>query len=153
MTKKPILAIGILGVFLLIISLSFVSALCRGSSGYYGDCDFDYSDYYSYKPSYNLDYYPTYYRPVYSNDIFNEEENSYSYNYNRPKLFAGSYDRYTLAKLDYMNTYHGNYYDTGYNDYGYNSGYFYDGASPYYGYGNYGGYGGYYGGYGYYGYY
>jgi len=160
MNKKSILAIWILGIFLL-VNLSLVSALCRDSNGYYGDCGFNYNSYYSYKPSYVLDAYPQYNRPVYNNNLIpSSRDNNYnsnynSYNYNRPQIFAGPYDRYIVAKIDYMNTYHGNYYDSGYS-----SGPFYSGASPYsgyYGYGGYGGgygyyggYGNYYGGYGYY---
>jgi hypothetical protein len=133
MNTKLILAIG----FLFINSLYLVSALCRDSNGYYGDCGFNYDDYYSYKPSYNLDYYPTYYRSVSPDNDFRVNYNSY--NYNRPTIFAGSYDRYITAKADYANSYHGNSYYSGYR--GYSSGQFYSGASPYstyYGYGSYG---------------
>lgn len=60
MNKKLSLLIIFLSV--LLISLSSVSALCKGVDGYYHDCDDVYGSYYSetYKSYYEQDYYVKY---------------------------------------------------------------------------------------------
>ncbi|MFA7707905.1 MAG: hypothetical protein WCX73_03065 [Candidatus Pacearchaeota archaeon] len=60
MNKKIFLSLGILFLLSVILNLGFVSAgLCKGSDGYYHDCD-DFSDSYynhNFHPSYKTEYY------------------------------------------------------------------------------------------------
>ena len=124
MTKKLILSLGILFLLSIIFSLSLVSAgLCKGSDGYYHDCN-DFSDRY-----YNHNFYPNYKTEYYketsssANSILSIKEDRYNYEEIRASSSAESNIEIIKKERDYSypkiryDKYGRYYYGAGYDDY------------------------------------
>lgn len=126
MIKKRVFSIFASFIFLILL-VSFVSAgLCKGSDGYYHDCD-DFSDRYyrdNFRPSYNVEYTRESSSLSYKSEYYKEnrwgyeKENTYSYeestyekyekkrDYSYPKKSKTYFkDKYTNSRSDYGNKY------------------------------------------------
>jgi hypothetical protein len=124
MRKKLILSLGVLFLLSIIFSLSFVSAgLCKGSDGYYHDCN-DFSDSY-YRHNFYPNYKTEYYKETSSSasSIISIKEDRYNYEEINADSYAESDIEIIKIERDYSypktryDKYGRYYYDSGYDNY------------------------------------